>query len=143
MPSPGQYHQELKKKPPGAFKLQEERVGFIDQAVFDGLTTPSHYESPRLEAFKPRTSKWVIQKTNKHRFEKIEQNNSPSPVTYKQDEAFDKSTHKNRSYLIPKQKMINYFDRLIKTKTFVPGVGQYEVPKADKFVTLGVRRSYR
>jgi hypothetical protein len=32
LPSPGQYHQELKKKPPGAFKLKEDRVGFIDQA---------------------------------------------------------------------------------------------------------------
>ena len=30
LPSPGQYHQELKKKPPGAFKLKEERIGFID-----------------------------------------------------------------------------------------------------------------
>ena len=25
LPSPGQYHQELKKRPPGAFKLKEER----------------------------------------------------------------------------------------------------------------------
>jgi hypothetical protein len=48
LPSPGQYHQELKKKPLGAFKLKEERIGFIHQAEYDGLTTPTHYQSPRL-----------------------------------------------------------------------------------------------
>lgn len=30
LPSPGQYHQELKKKPLGAFKLKEPRIGFIE-----------------------------------------------------------------------------------------------------------------
>lgn len=52
LPSPGQYHQELKKKPPGAFKLKEDRVGFIEQALYDGLATPSHYESPRLVIYR-------------------------------------------------------------------------------------------
>lgn len=53
LPSPGQYHQELKKKPPGAFKLKEERIGFIDQAQYEGFATPSHYESPRLVSYLP------------------------------------------------------------------------------------------
>lgn len=48
LPAPGQYHQELKKKPLGAFKLKEDRIGFVDQARFDGFATPSHYETPRI-----------------------------------------------------------------------------------------------
>ena len=48
LPSPGQYHKELKHKPPGAFKLKEERISFIDQALYDGLTTPAPYEAPKL-----------------------------------------------------------------------------------------------
>lgn len=43
LPAPGMYHQELKKRPLGAFKLKEERLGFIDQAMYDGLATPTHY----------------------------------------------------------------------------------------------------
>jgi hypothetical protein len=143
LPSPGQYHQELKKKPPGASKLKEERLGFIDQAIADSMITPSHYNSPRLESYKPRVSQWKIIATKKHRFEKLEQDNSPSPVTYKNDEAKDKSTHKNRSFQIPKDKIVNYFDRIIKRKNFVPSVGLYEIPKADKFITKGARTSYR
>jgi hypothetical protein len=110
----------------------------------DGLATPSHYEAAKLEKYKmPKTVEWTIKKTAKKRFEKIEQNNSPSPVTYKNDEAFDKLTHKNRSFVVPKQKMINYFDRVIKTKSFVPSVGAYDIPKADAFITKGARTSYR
>ena len=51
LPSPGQYHQELKKKPPGAFKLKEIRTTFIEQAQFDGLATPTHYETPKLVSY--------------------------------------------------------------------------------------------
>jgi hypothetical protein len=91
--------------------------------MYDGLATPTHYESPRLESYKPRTSIWKIVPTKKQRFEKLEQNNSPSPVTYKNDEAYDKATHKNRSFQIPKGKTINFFDRTIKNKQFVPAVG--------------------
>ena len=29
-PEPGRYHKELKNKPPGCFKLKEERAGFLE-----------------------------------------------------------------------------------------------------------------
>lgn len=29
-PEPGRYHKELKTKPPGCFKLKEERAGFLE-----------------------------------------------------------------------------------------------------------------
>lgn len=111
--------------------------------MFDGLSTPTHYETPRLETYKPRSSIWKIVPTKKQRFEKLERDNSPSPVTYNKDEAFDKSTHKNRSFLVPRAKLVNYFERTVKDKSFVPSVGQYDVPKAEKHITKGVRTSYR
>ena len=52
-------------------------------------------------------------------------------MTYKNDEAYDKLTHKNRSYQIPKCKIVNYFDRTIKSKSFIPSVGLYETAKAE------------
>lgn len=143
-PEPGRYHKELKTKPPGCFKLKEERAGFLEQAIADGLSSPSHYEAAKLEKYKmPREINWTIKASKKKRFEKIEQNNSPSPMTYKNDEAFDKLTHKNRSFVVPKQKMINYFERVIKNKSGIPSVGQYDIPKADAFITKGARTSYR
>ena len=107
------------------------------------MVTPTHYATPKIEAYKPRTSIWKIQPTKKHRFEKLEQDNSPSPVTYKKDEAFDIMTHKNSSFQIPKQKILNYFERTIKNKQYIPSVGTYDVPKAEKFATKGARTSYR
>ena len=90
-----------------------------------------------------REINWTIKQTKKRRFEKIEQNNSPSPMTYKNDEAFDKLTAKNRSFVVPKQKQINYFERIIKNKSGIPSVGLYDIPKADNFITKGARTSYR
>ena len=86
---------------------------------------------------------WKIQASKKHRFEKLEQNNSPSPVTYRNDDAYDKLTAKNRSFQIPKAKATNFLEQIIKKKNFIPAVGLYDVPKADKFVTKGARTSYR
>jgi hypothetical protein len=62
----------LKKKPPGGSKIKDDRLGFIDEAVADSMQTPSHYNSPRLESYKPRVSQWKIISTKKHRFEKID-----------------------------------------------------------------------
>ncbi len=107
------------------------------------MQSPSHYDSPRLESYKPRVSQWKIIQTKKHRFERLEQDNSPSPVTYKTDAAKDKVIAKSMTFQIPKDKVVNYFERIIKRKAFVPSVGQYEIPKADKFITKGVRTSYR
>ena len=81
--------------------------------------------------------------TKKQRFEKIEQNNSPSPTTYKKDEAFDKLTGKNRSFQIPKSKMSNFFERTIKNKEYLPAVGHYDVLKAQSKISKGARISYR
>ena len=33
--------------------------------------------------------------------------------------------------------------QVVKKKSFVPAVGLYDVPKADKFITKGARTSYR
>jgi hypothetical protein len=64
-------------------------------------------------------------------------------VTYRNDEAYDKMTHKNRSFQIPKAKGVNFFEQVVKKKNFVPAVGLYNIPKADKYVTKGARTSYR
>ena len=52
-------------------------------------------------------------------------------------------THKNRSFQIPKSKGANYFEQIVKKKSFIPAVGLYDVPKADKYITKGARTSYR
>jgi hypothetical protein len=62
-------------------------------------------------------------------------------VTYKNDEAFDKLTSKNRSFQIPKSKVQNFLERTIKNKEYIPSVGHYEVAKAETFISKGFKRS--
>jgi hypothetical protein len=38
----------LKNKPLGAYKLKDERIMYIDEAIAQGMKVPSPYNSPRL-----------------------------------------------------------------------------------------------
>jgi len=74
---------------------------------------------------------------------KLEKDNSPSPLSYHNDTAFDHLTLKNTSFQIPKSKTLNFFERIVKSKQYLPSVGTYDIPKSDNFITKGARTSYR
>eukprot|EP00347_Sterkiella_histriomuscorum_P001625 403371309 len=141
-PSPGQYNTFKKSNPLGIFKQKSDRIGFLDEAGYLGSVTPSHYDSSRLEAIKPRTSVVKIQPNGKDRFPKFEKNDDPSPLSYDIENSFKKTKLSNISFKIGKQKDMNFVDRHIKNKAYVPSVGTYELSNVDKFISKG-GKSYR
>ena len=66
--------------------------------------------------------------------DKYKKNGVPSPCSYKPEEA-DKHTKKSsQSVEMSKYKIARSQDALIKTKKYVPGIGKYDIMKADKYI---------
>lgn len=96
-----------------------------------------------MEAYKQRSSVWKIFPSKKQRFEKQKKDNSPSPLSYHNDTSFDFITLKNSSFQIPKSKCMNFFEKIVKSKLYLPSVGSYDTYKGENKVTRGARTSYR
>lgn len=108
------------------------------------MSTPSHYNAVDLNLIKSRTIQWKIQKPKDAKPDnKIQKNNSPSPFSYNRENSIDKTQRTNISYGIPKEKKQTFTDFEIKKTKIVPGIGKYDITKADKVVTLGARRGYK
>ena len=73
--------------------------------------------------------------------DKVVKNNSPSAHHYNPAKSFDRSAGSPRSiqWSIPKGKKEMFVDRELKKKSKIPGVGQYNVEKGLKAITLGAR----
>ena len=74
---------------------------------------------------------------------KAVKDNSPNPHTYSKEVAYDKTQRTNIQYGIPKGNKQSFTDFEIKKTKIVPGVGKYNIEKADKVITLGARRGYK
>ena len=74
---------------------------------------------------------------------KLQQNNSPSPVSYKHEVSYMKVSQTPRpvQWTISKQRKDLFTDRIIKLKAFVPGVGQYSPERTQDSgkLTIGAR----
>ena len=93
-PGVGKYNpNEFKYKVFGSYTQKTEGGGYIDEAVVKGQSSPSHYQAINLDLIKDRTYATKIHKPNKKDQEggKISKNNSPSPHSYKFEEAYDKT----------------------------------------------------
>ena len=105
------------------------------------MTTPSHYQSVDLDRIKNRIISYKITKAPE--IKKAVKDNSPNPHTYTKEVAFDKTQRTNIQYGIPKGKTMGFTDYEIEKTKIVPGVGKYNIEKADKVITLGARRGYK
>lgn len=74
----------------------------------------------------------------------MERSNSPSPHTYKvQEKLFKMSQYTTpNNYSMPKAKKMTFLDNVQKREKQLPGVGKYDLAKADSVHTLGLRRSF-
>ena len=74
---------------------------------------------------------------------KIMKDNSVSPSTYKLENKYKGMSQygKIMDFSISKAPKLNFIEMATKRKKYVPGVGTYHTEKADKIITLGVRRS--
>lgn len=137
----------LAKKPKvlGNYTQKSNGGGFSDEAVYQGMTTPSHYPSIDLNIIKNRTIAHKIYKPKEAKPDnKIQKDNSPSPFSYRKEDSIDKTQRTNISYGIPKSPKLTFTDYEIKKTKIVPGIGKYDVTKAyDKVLTLGARRGYK
>uniref|UniRef100_A0A7S3IUH6 Uncharacterized protein n=1 Tax=Strombidium inclinatum TaxID=197538 RepID=A0A7S3IUH6_9SPIT len=109
------------------------------------METPAPYNSVKLEQIKNRTAQWKIPKPKEDKPDnKIHKDNSPSPVHYQKEKAFDKTQQRRVvEHSFSKAEKKTFTDRDIKKAKVVPGIGAYDITKSDKVMTLGARRSYK
>ena len=74
---------------------------------------------------------------------KFKKNDSPSPFTYRDDEAYKNTQVFSKNYSISKTKKQNFAETISARKKNIPGVGKYDVTKSDKIVTLGLSKGWK
>jgi hypothetical protein len=121
---------------------KSERIGFSEEASYLGSLTPAHYDTPKIESYKPRSSVMKIQPAKIARFPKLEKVDGPSPFSYDIEKSFNKVKGRDNSFHVGKQKILTFLDREIKIKSTIPSVGAYDFSKSDNFISKG-RKSYR
>ncbi len=117
-------------------------TGIQNQAEFQGLQTPPHYNAIKLDTIKTRMPIYS-QQSKVVRFKPLEKDDSPSPTTYvKNDTRLSyRQTSPKVAFSLEKDK--NYMDTHLRAKNFVPGPNSYDINRARKFITLGARSSYK
>lgn len=133
-----------KPKVLGNYRSTQEGGGFSDEAKAIGMSTPSHYPAIDMDKLKNRTLATKIYKPkNGPGDNRIVKENSPNPHTYRKEDAYDKTQSTNIKFGIPKGPKKSFTDNVVKSASKVPGIGKYDITKADKVITLGARRGYR
>ena len=114
-------------------------------ATAHGLSVPAaNYKIPipEIESKKRKAPAADFKKTNTIRF-KPPVKTDLSPTSYKPDLAEKFTKPRKLNYSIPKEKLKTYIVRNTEKKQFVPSPSAYKIEQADKFITLGARRSYK
>lgn len=74
---------------------------------------------------------------------KFKKQDGPSPFSYREAEAFKSTQTYSKNYSISKTKKSNFAEDVSTRKKYIPGVGRYDVARADKIVTLGLGKSWK
>ena len=128
----------------GNYTTKQEGGGFSDEAKAIGMSSPSHYPAIDMDKMRSRTLATKIYKPKGGPGDnRIVKENSPNPHTYRKEDAFDKTQSTNIKYGIPKGPKKSFTDAVVKQAAKVPGIGKYDITKADKVITLGARKGYR
>ena len=143
-PGIGKYDIAKKAKILGNYKSTQEGGGSVDEAKAIGMATPAPYNAIDLDIIKHKTFALKISKPKLGPGEnKLVKNNDPNPHTYKKEESYDKTQGQVIRYGIPKGAKQSFTDSIMKSTKINPGVGKYDITKADRVITLGARKSYR
>ena len=144
-PGVGRYELLGKQKILGNYTYATQGGGFTDTAVFKGQQSPSHYQAIDQDKIKNRVISYKISpfKGDKEALHKFKKNDSPSPFTYRDDEAYKSTQTHTKNYSISKGKKTNFAENESNRKKIVPGVGKYDVNRADKIITLGVSKGWK
>ena len=144
-PGVGKYDLLGKQKILGNYTYATQGGGFTDSAVYMGQQSPSHYPAVDQNLIKDRTLSYKITpfKGDKEALHKVKKNDSPSPFTYRDADAYKSTQTFSRNYTISKGKKSNFAENESNRKKIVPGVGKYDVTRADKIVTLGLSKGWK
>ena len=144
-PGVGKYELIKKQKILGNYTYATQGGGFTDAAVYQGQQSPSHYPAVDQNLIKDRTLSYKITpfKGDKEALHKFKKNDSPSPLSYRADEAYKSSQPNARNYSISKGKKTNFAENESNRKKLVPGVGKYDVGRADKIITSGLSKGWK
>jgi len=105
------------------------------------MNTPSHYNAIPLNVYKDRVTHFSINKPIHNSPAKV---NPISPVTYKEKEAwFATQSPKSVSCIIGKTKKETFTDIQIRRTKGFPGIGKYDITKADNRISKGIGKSYK
>ena len=126
----------------GTYTQKSPITGVVAEAQYNGMSSPSHYNSVDINLIKQkyRTARIYKPKAEKGDW-KVVQNNSPSPVTYDFEKL--KQMKRGLNCVINKSPKTNFTDIEIKNRKNSPGVGRYNPEEADRRITIGARRGYK
>jgi hypothetical protein len=76
---------------------------------------------------------------------KIISNKGPSPTSYKVEESYKAQSkyYSSIRFSLGKSQRITLTDWTAKKKEYLPGVGKYDITKADNLLTQGANKSYK
>lgn len=72
------------------------------------------------------------------RFEKLEKDDKPSPLSYDTARGYNKLKGRDNSFSLKKEKNSSFLEREIKIRSVVPAVGTYDIQKSDRYITKGI-----
>ena len=149
VPGPGRYDNAKKRKIYGTYTYKNFGGTFTDEALYRGMITPGHtYDAIDLEKIKNRASKFKYNKPNidgplTNRIGKIPKSDDPACTSYKDNEAFYKTTFVERTIKWPlsKSKRTTYTCEQADRKASLPAPSHYHPEKAHDSgtVTIGAR----
>lgn len=88
---------------------------------------PGHYNAVDMDKIKSRSPNYS-QRSKVDRFKSFDKTNAPSPLSYKPDDlATSTARQKTPALSIPKDKLVNFMQRHIKNKSYVPSSASYEL----------------
>lgn len=73
----------------------------------------------------------------------VSRSRSRSPAFYNVDEGGTSKFKRQNKQSFSKLPKRTFVDRIVSEKKKVPAVGVYELGRADRYLTIGVRRSYK
>ena len=124
------------------YNRKEDKIGLFTEATYRGKQSPSFYNTVRFDLYKQKAPIVDFKTTKLVRFQPPVKTDL-SPTSYKADVSAHKFATSNPNYSQPKEKAKSFINQYIKKKQFVPPPNAYKIEKADKFITIGARKSYK
>jgi hypothetical protein len=119
----------------------------MDAAVAHAQMIPGYKDAIDLDKIKNRTFGAKIHApvvVPEHVKEHRSKFKSPSPITYKKEDAIDKTqSPRQPKFQFSKSERKSNLEKILEKQKKWPGAGAYEVTKADRVITLGARRGYK